>query len=192
MDIVLSHIYKSFENPVFADLSCTFKSGTLTALCGSSGSGKTTLVNIILGFEKPDKGDLVFEKKPVFSVVFQEDRLMEELSARENILLNGCNKDECDRLLKLFGLDESKDRVVSKLSGGMKRRVAIIRALTYNADIYIFDEPFKGIDSEMKEIVMASVRKMLCGKTGILITHDLNETKIADIVLDLDKIKKGV
>lgn len=189
MDIVINHIFKSFENPVFEDFNYIFKGGKITALTGSSGCGKTTLINMILGFEKADSGEISIKKKPVFSVVFQEDRLIESITAKENILLNGCSEDECDVYLKKFGLWESRNKRASQLSGGMKRRVTIIRALTYDADIYIFDEPFKGIDKDMKEKVINAVFEKIKGKTSILITHDYNEAKIADISIDLDILK---
>jgi ABC-type nitrate/sulfonate/bicarbonate transport system ATPase subunit len=189
--IVLKHIYKSFEKPVFEDFNYIFESGKTTALTGSSGCGKTTLINMILGFEKADRGEILFVKKPVFSVVFQEDRLIDSMSAKENILLNGCDETECDYYLKKFGLYESRNKRASQLSGGMKRRIAIIRALTYEADIYIFDEPFKGIDEDMKEKVITSVCEKIKGKTSLLITHDYSDTKIADKTININSLKNG-
>ena len=177
-DIILEHIGKSFgTNTVLEDFSHTFPGGRLTAIEGASGCGKTTLLNILAGFHQPDEGTITGLPSRI-SYVFQEDRLSEDFSVLSNIrLVTGKTRSraEIEAHLKELSLEDALKKPVREWSGGMKRRAAIARAILYEADLYLFDEPFKGLDEALKKTVMDYVLKYTKGKTVILITHDKAE-----------------
>ena len=178
MDIVVTNLSKSFgENRVLDDFSATFTRDAPTWIMGPSGRGKTTLLYILMGLLRPDSGTV--EGVPLHkSVVFQEDRLCEDFSAVSNVRLV-CDKSVSDsqitRHLDDIGLGGSFRQPVGELSGGMKRRVALVRAILARSDILFLDEPFKGLDEDTKKATMAYVRDNLNGRTSILVTHDPDE-----------------
>ena len=151
MKIIVEDLWKSYgKEPVFQGFSAELPLGKITVLMGKSGCGKTTLTRILLGLERADGGRVsgVPEKK---SAVFQEDRLFEPFGAVSNI------------------------RAVSALSGGMRRRCAIVRAMMADSAFVVLDEPFEGLDSETKKRTMAYVRERRRGRTLLLVTHNREE-----------------
>ena len=121
------------------------------------------------GLEKPDEGEISGAR--AFSVVFQEDRLMPSMTALENVA--AVSDEACARrILARLGLEDSLDKYPVELSGGMSRRVAAARAFAFEAEGLILDEPFKGLEAELKE----SLAEMICDyaqkKPVILVTHD--------------------
>lgn len=179
MDIVLNHVSKFFgEKKIFEDFSMSFPAGKITGIMAPSGFGKTTLLRMLMGLCKPDKGEIwgIDRKK---SAVFQEDRLCQNLSALTNIRLTNpkLTREEIERAMEAVGLDLCAGQPVRELSGGMKRRIAILRALLSEYEILFLDEPFKGLDQETKELVMADTKRRCQGKTVILVTHDMQELK---------------
>ena len=178
--ISVKNLCKSFGNrPVFSNFNCVFPLEETTCVMGESGCGKTTLLRIIMGLEKPDAGEIIIPDGMKLSAVFQEDRLISHFSALGNCRLVS-PKGSDGRIRKLlidFGLSGSLDMQVKKLSGGMARRVAIARCLSANGNIYIMDEPFKGLDSETKRQVMSVIKRETDGKTLILVTHDPEEAE---------------
>lgn len=182
MDIVIKNICKAYDDKkVLDNFSCIIKENCVTAIMGKSGCGKTTLASIIMGTESFDSGSITGLDGKKLSVVFQEDRLCENLSAVSNARLV-CNtkvsRKEIVQTLKEIGLADSLNQPVRELSGGMKRRVAIVRALVADYDVIIFDEPFKGLDEKTKAIVIEFVKAKIKGKTMILITHERNDAQI--------------
>jgi len=180
-DIILENITKSFNGgrKVLDNLSLTVPIGKTTCIMGESGSGKTTLLRIIAGLEKEFDGKISGLPKRI-SFVFQEDRLCEEFSAISNLRLVANKKVSKETIishLTELGLDDSLKKPVSEFSGGMKRRVAIARAIIFNADLLILDEPFKGLDDKLKTSVMDYVKKHTVDKTVICVTHDEDEAK---------------
>lgn len=183
-DIIIENLEKSFgENQVFKGFSAVFKEGKITAVMGTSGCGKTTLLNILMGFEEADGGSV--SGMPVKKgAVFQEDRLCEAFTAVTNIrmVLDG-GSDERKKVmirehLELLGFkQEELDKPVRDYSGGMKRRVAIARAVLSGGDILFMDEPFKGLDETTKKITMDYVKKYAKGSTVIFVTHDREEAE---------------
>ncbi len=177
-DIVITSLSKSFEGKCVLDgLSITLRAGRSYALMGASGIGKTTLLRILAGLERPDSGEVTGLPSRI-AVVFQEDRLLPELSARKNLrvaLPKSVSDDAIAECLAELGLAGEIDRPVTELSGGMCRRVAIARALLYPADLYLLDEPFRGLDEETRARVINSVRARTAGKTLFLVTHDREE-----------------
>ena len=178
--IELKNINKTYgDYTVFSGLSLSFEKGGVTCITGASGCGKTTLLRILAGLEAPDSGT-VDTGGASLSYVFQENRLTENYSAVSNIrLVTGKKMSDEDirRHLTEIGLKEFTDKKVRDFSGGMKRRVAIARAVCYDADVLLMDEPFKGLDPKLKTGVMDYVKKYSAGKTVIYVTHDPGESE---------------
>lgn len=183
MPVILKNISKSYgENTVLKNINIEIPDCGIFGIFGPSGCGKTTLLRIVCGLEKPDSGEITGAKK--FSVVFQEDRLMPTLTALENVAAV-TDEQNARQWLERVGLAENSDKKPSQLSGGMKRRVAIARALAFDADALILDEPFKGLEAELKE----SIAKLLCeyaqNKPVILVTHDEYGMSLANNYVNL-------
>ena len=176
--IELRHITKSYDGlPVLTDISMTFRDGGCYCLMSPSGSGKTTLMRIMMGLETPDKGTVAITpggKTAAISAVFQEDRLCESFSPMDNVMMCVGRSLKASRVRWEMGKllpEECLNRPVSTLSGGMKRRVAVLRALLTPSDILIMDEPFTGMDEELKHSVIAYIREKQDGRILILSTH---------------------
>lgn len=185
--VTLSHVCKNFGAVnVLDDVHISFEHGRVHALMGASGSGKTTLMRLLAGLEKPDAGHIEGMNGLKRSAVFQEDRLCENLSVAVNIRmphtgLKGQDKQRvlqrCENLLRAMGMDETLTRPVHELSGGMKRRVALARAVLADADVLFFDEPLKGLDEKTEQRVMTAIVPLLAGKTVFWATHREEELR---------------
>lgn len=170
---------KSFDGKtVIHTFSSKLEKGVHYCLMGPSGSGKTTLVNLLLGLIKPDGGTIRRAPELRMSAVFQEDRLLEQMTAAANVaLVSKAPNSEIETLLLALGITpESLPQPVSTYSGGMKRRVALARALLADFDVLFLDEPYKGLDEKTRQQAMAIVEQYTRGKTALLITHDKEET----------------
>lgn len=186
MDIELLHINKQFDDkPVLKDLSLSFPQGRISCLMGSSGIGKTTLINLIMGLEKPDSGEITGLEDKIISPVFQEDRLIEHWDAMNNIKLV-CSKDVRDKAIEdelyKVGLYKDRNKAAITLSGGMRRRVVLLRALLSNGNLIILDEPFKGLDEELKIKAIEYIKKKTKGKTVIVVTHDVKDAELLEAI----------
>jgi NitT/TauT family transport system ATP-binding protein len=181
MNIELCHISKHHgEQELFTDVNLTFLEGQINCLMGASGSGKTTIMNMLMGFDKPDSGEIKGVENRRIAAVFQEDRLIEHLDAIKNVRLvcgRSVSKEELYKDFSKVGLSEDMKKPVRYYSGGMKRRVAIVRSMLAQSDLIILDEPFKGLDEELKKQVMDYVKQRVQGKTVIMVTHDLQEAQ---------------
>ena len=165
------------EKRVIDGFSHTFADGSFTVIMGQSGCGKTTLLGILMGMIVPDSGTVAGNDTHI-SAVFQEDRLCENLSVLSNLRLVMKGKPEravLERELEAVGLPDCADKPVRLLSGGMKRRTALLRALLAEYEILFLDEPFKGLDEETKMSVMEYCKEKTAGKTVIMVTHDRSE-----------------
>ena len=174
------------DKVVFDKFSADFGTAQRIALMGASGSGKTTLLRLLLGLEKPDEGSFEGLSGETFSVVFQENRLVETLTVRSNLkAVTGRAYDEkrAMALLEALGIAQEYTSPVSTLSGGMKRRVAIARALLFPHTFLLLDEPFKGLDEDTREQVIETVRRETEGKKLLLITHDEKEAEALGAVI---------
>lgn len=171
--IELKHIDFSYgEKKILSDFNLTVNDGDCVCLSGPSGCGKTTVLRLIAGLEKPDSGTIKYADK--ISYVFQEDRLVPNLSVLNNILLcSGNKKDFALSVLEQAGLKNIADKKPQKLSGGMKRRVAIVRAVVFGGDALLLDEPFNGLDEEAKKIMAEIVKREFTekGKPVIMVSH---------------------
>lgn len=161
------------ELQLLKDFNLSVKGGECVQLYGISGSGKTTVSRLILGLEKADSGNINVPQK--ISAVFQEDRLLENVDVQKNIRLPLIKEQYvfADNLLKEFGLYDVRKKRVSMLSGGMKRRVALVRAIAYSGDALILDEPFNGLDNDNKIIAANIIKREFLNKdkSVLLITH---------------------
>ena len=177
MSIELVNVSKAFgETQVLRGLSERFAQGEAVCVMGRSGLGKTTLARIVMGLEKPDAGAVRGAKGKRFAAAFQEDRLVERLSAQGNLRFAcGAALDE-PRMAEAFaavGLTpQDVEKPVGELSGGQRRRVALLRALMAPADVVVLDEPFKGLDEAARQAAAAYVRRMQAGRTLLCITHE--------------------
>lgn len=175
---VISHLYKAFgDKQIISDFSLRFEPCEHICITGASGKGKTTLLRLICGLEKPDRGELIGFEDAVFSMVFQEDRLIEGMNAEDNVALT-CHLPKAvirDELLSL-GITEF-DVPVSKFSGGMKRRVALCRAMVAKANFLLLDEPYKGLDQLTRQNVIKVCEKHMVDKTVFMVTHHIEEAK---------------
>lgn len=195
MDILVKSIEKSFgQQTVLKDFSYTFPAGKTTCIMGESGCGKTTLLRIMMGLEKPDEGSVSGIQKGRVAVVFQEDRLCENLSAAANLRLvrKHLPQEEIEEAFRRVRLEDAWKKPVRELSGGMKRRVAILRALLAEADCIIMDEPLKGLDEETKEQTIRYIRSRTDGRTLIMVTHEEKEAEMLGSyeILRMRKIEK--
>lgn len=158
---------------------------------GASGIGKTTILNLIMGLTKPDSGEILGMHGREIAAVFQEDRLIDHWSAIKNIRLV-CDKEISDQQLEQefleVGLVDIKDKPVKYFSGGMRRRVAIVRAMLAKSDVVILDEPLKGLDEALKLQMIDYIRQRTKGKTVIVVTHDKDEAvQLEATVINLNK-----
>lgn len=180
-NIIIENLCKSYGGrKVLDNFSAEIRPGEVICIMGPSGCGKTTLLNILMGFEKADSGS-VSGVPALKSAVFQEDRLCEEFSAAANIrLATGKSADEntIKEHLKELGLDPDEKKPVKEFSGGMKRRIAIIRAVLFHSDILFLDEPFKGLDGVTRKKVIDYVLSNADGRTIIAVTHEQEEYKL--------------
>ena len=160
---------------VLEDVTFSAAAGRVTCLMAPSGAGKTTLLRILLGLERPDSGSLSLPEPCRWSAVFQEDRLLEQLDAMENlrfVLGRELDEREAEGLLQELGLADFVGKPVRAFSGGMKRRLALARALLAPSDALALDEPFAGLDEENRMKAIACIRKRTAGKIVLLVTHD--------------------
>lgn len=193
-DLVLNNITKSYgDRLVLEDLSMVFPAGSTTCIMGPSGCGKTTLFNLITGTIKADSGTISGVPDRL-SIVFQEDRLCESFSAISNIRLVTGDRMSDEEILQHFeelGIADSAYMPVSNLSGGMKRRVTIARAICYDSELILLDEALKGLDDERRHLTMDYIKKHSQGKTIICITHDPKEAEhMGGTLVDFTELSK--
>ena len=188
--LTIRGICKSFEGrSVLKNVSFDFPEAAVTALRGPSGCGKTTLVNIILGLIEPDAGDVLMPASARTAAVFQEDRLIEHFSAARNVRLTApvsVTDEQIRSALSELGLAQEGEKRVSEFSGGMRRRVAVIRAALFQPQFLLLDEPFKGLDEEMRARTAAFLRRNCAQATTILVTHDETEAALMGATAELD------
>ena len=179
---------------VLKGLNLTIPGGKTTAILAPSGFGKTTLLRCLMGLEKPDSGTIEGLDGVRISAVFQEDRLCGGFGAAANLRL--CAPELTDaqvkKALEAFALGGTEDKPVSAFSGGMKRRVALARALLYDAPLLVLDEPFKGLDPETRALAIARVREQASMRPVLAVIHDEEEcTLLNGRIVHLNDLQEG-
>jgi NitT/TauT family transport system ATP-binding protein len=178
----LINISKKYNNNIILDnINIELKQGKILSILGPSGCGKTTLLNIIAGLVDNDTGKLNNIKEKKISYVFQEPRLLNNITVYENIkfVLNDISNDNMELLineyLKETGLLEYKNYYPEELSGGMKQRVSLVRAFVYQSDIILMDEPFRSLDLQLRLNLIDYFKKLWerDKRTIIFVTHDI-------------------
>ena len=170
--IRLEHVSKSYESKrVFQDLNAAFSLNQSYLLIGASGAGKTTLLRLLAGLEEPETGRIIRPEGLRIRLVFQEDRLLPELSVRDNVILEKGRAEKAQALLEELGLGLEAGALPESLSGGMKRRVALARALCAAPDVLLLDEPFNGLDEAWRRRAAALIFREMTGKCVICATH---------------------
>ena len=183
MELHIENLCKAFDGrPVLEHV--TFTAGTgVTCVMAPSGAGKTTLLRILLGLERPDSGN--FTGNVRWAAVFQEDRLLEHLDAMGNLrFVLGAALDEtaAGALLTELGLGDTAGKPVREFSGGMKRRLALARALLAPFDLLALDEPFTGLDGDNRDRAWRCVLDRTAGRTVLLVSHELPPAGEVDLV----------
>lgn len=160
--------------PILRDFSLTAEPGARICLTGASGKGKTTVLRLIMGLEKPRKGTVFMPEGIRISAVFQEDRLLPHKTVLENTALFSDAETARGTLCKL-GVGGVTEEYPSALSGGMKRRVALARALSHPFDLLVLDEAFTGLDAQSKERCLTAVDAAVGDRTLLMVSHDESE-----------------
>jgi phospholipid/cholesterol/gamma-HCH transport system ATP-binding protein len=202
--IEFRQVVKAFNDQVVLDgVSFRIARGETKLIMGASGSGKSTILKLILGLIRPEAGRILIEDRDIsgldekqlgavrqrMGMVFQEGALFDSLTVRENVgyrLYEAGEMSEAEieavvlRLLGFVGLEEAIDKMPAELSGGMKRRVGIARALVGQPPIVLYDEPTAGLDPITKRTILEQVIKLrdFEGVTSVFVTHDLHAAEI--------------
>ena len=174
----LKNVCKSFDGKaVLQNVSIKIEKGETVLITGVSGRGKTTLLRIMMGLTPPDSGEVLNAPESI-AAVFQEDRLPSEFTPYVCVKMTAPHGDSRENILSHLaevGLADSVNKPVSQLSGGMRRRVAIARAVICNADTVIFDEPFTGLDRDTKLKTIEYIKRHTQGKTLVFVSHDAED-----------------
>jgi len=202
--IEFRHVRKSFNDDIILkEVSFKIARGQTMIILGVSGSGKSTVLKLILGLIRPDSGQILVDDEDItklnerelvqvrrrIGMVFQEGALFDSLSVRENVGYRlyeegVMSEEEVDlavrRLLGFVGLEDAIEKMPSELSGGMKRRVGLARALVGTPKIVLYDEPTAGLDPITKRSIVELMIKLrdLEGVTTVFVTHDLRAAGI--------------
>lgn len=175
MTVEIQNVSKSYGGvQVLGNINLSLKTG-ITCLSAPSGAGKTTLVRILLGLESPDTGFVTGLGTACIAAVFQEDRLLDRLDAAGNlrfVLGKDYDEKQAAALLEELGLKDTGGKAAGEYSGGMKRRLALARALSVPFDFLALDEPFTGLDGENRKRAIECIRRRTAGKTVLVVTHD--------------------
>lgn len=179
---------KSFSGHlVFENLNIDFDEKKVNIVKGASGCGKTTLLRILAGLTEKDGGKTEGFSDKKISFAFQEDRLLKEQNPVKNISIvlekGGDINRIKDNLISVGLTAFDLNKPCASFSGGMARRVAVVRAVMYPSEIIMLDEPFKGLDDNTKKSVSKYLLKETKERTVIAVTHDLDDFKDFDYKL---------
>jgi len=194
MRLEVREVSKRYAIPVLDAVSLEAKKGEFVCLLGPNGCGKTTLLRILGGIEPPTTGEVWFDGRPLeygragerhVGMVFQEDRLLPWKTLAENVALvlkaRGLDQAErratAERYLRFVGLTGFEEYYPNRVSGGMRQRAAIARALAIEPDLLLMDEPFGSLDAQNRRIMQAEVKRIWAetGKTIVFVTHAIEE-----------------
>lgn len=181
-EIVFDHLNKSYgANHVLRNVALTLAPGEVCCLMAPSGSGKTTLFRVLLGLEPADSGSVIGVEPGQVSMMFQEDRLCETLTPVENaalVLGPNANRAEVATFLAEILPAECLSQPVMELSGGMRRRVSLARAVAFPSKLVVLDEPFTGLDVATRQRVIQFLLKYRAGRTMLVATHGQDDAEL--------------
>lgn len=197
---------KKSINTVLENISFNVNEGEFVSLLGPSGCGKTTTLNIIAGFLKHEGGSIYINDQevnkpgPDRAFVFQNYALFPWMKVSENIMypmkMQGISKKEREEklvhLLEMAHLEEYGNYYINEISGGMKQRVALLRALACDPKVLLMDEPLGAVDFQMRQMLQAQLEAILqeSGKTALMVTHDVDEAiYLSDRVIVMSRDK---
>ncbi len=174
------------QKAILDHVNFTFSDHKTTALVGASGIGKTTLLRAIAGLVKPTEGQIISSYQRV-AYMFQEPRLFPWMTALENVSIV-CRDEEKVRDLfnRLQLTEDSLAKYPHELSGGMRQRVSIARAMAYMPDLLLMDEPFKGLDPETRSAIADFFFNEMKGTTVLMVTHDRTEDSFCHQILRME------
>ena len=185
MNISIRNLNKLYGNEeVFKNFNLDIYEDKVNCIIGKSGCGKSTLLNIIAGLTEIQSGEISGVSLSDISYIFQEDRLIEWLTVKENLEIalkkyfdKSAIDDKIDEILNLVGIYEIKNKYPNALSGGMRQRVNIARAFGKPSKVILMDEPFKSLDYKLKYTIIDEFKTLLNKEKRmvILVTHDLDE-----------------
>ena len=201
--LTITNLEKSFhtrdgEIKALESVSFDVREKEFISIVGPSGCGKSTILSILAGLEEKSNGEINFSKDYTIGYMLQNDSLFEWRTVLENCLLGleitnqltKENKEYVINLLKTYGLEEFIDSYPSRLSGGMRQRVALIRTLATKPDILLLDEAMSALDYQSRLAISDDIYKIIKkeGKTAIMVTHDIAEAIImSDRIIVLSK-----
>ena len=194
---------------ILKGLNLQVDKGEFIAITGSSGAGKTSLLRIICGLESPKEGEILLDNMIIFNkgisvptekrnigLVIQEKVLFPHLTARKNIEFglskNSSNESHVDEILHHLNITKLANKFPHELSGGESQRVALARSIVMKPKLLLLDEPFTGLDTELKSNIYPEIQSILKNNmiTSLMVTHDLNEVKaLSDKCFNLDSGK---
>ena len=208
-NIKLSFDNKDLEIMILRNLSLTVEEGDFVAITGASGSGKTSLWRTICGFEKPKEGEILLyhyimckkeipvptEKRNI-GLVIQEKVLFPHMNTRQNIefgISKRKDKNEIsNEIMEKLKIQKLSEKYPYQLSGGESQRVALARSIVMKPKLLLLDEPFSGLDTELKMKIYPEIKSILNENkiTCLMVTHDLTEVKaLADKLFNLESGK---
>ena len=192
--LAVDDVGKDFLIPVIQSVSFTVEAGDFVCLLGPNGCGKTTLLRILGGIEAATRGSVTLDGEAIVAhrpharrvgIVFQEDRLLPWKSLRDNVTLvlqplglSAADREaRAARYLSLVGLDGFEGYYPGRVSGGMRQRAAIARALAIEPDVLLMDEPFGALDAQNRRIMQREIRRIWreTGRTIVFVTHAIEE-----------------
>ena len=206
----LQNISLDLDNKeILKGLNLQVDKGEFIAITGASGAGKTSLLRIICGLESPKEGEILLDNMIIFNkdisvptekrnigLVIQEKVLFPHLTARKNIEFglskNSSNESHVDEILHHLNITKLANKFPHELSGGESQRVALARSIIMKPKLLLLDEPFTGLDTELKSNIYPEIQSILKNNmiTSLMVTHDLNEVKaLSDKCFNLDSGK---
>ena len=208
-NIKLSFDNKDLEIMVLRNLSLSVKEGDFIAITGASGSGKTSLLRSICGLESPKEGQIILDNSIMFNkeisipteqrnigLVIQEKVLFPHMNTRQNIEFGISKRNDKNELsneiMEKLKIQQLSEKYPYQLSGGESQRVAIARSIVMKPKLLLLDEPFSGLDTELKTTIYPEIKSILNENkiTCLMVTHDLTEVKaLADKLFNLESGK---
>lgn len=163
-----------YDTAILQQFYCCFDKQGIYCILGKSGCGKTTFFKLISGLLLPQKG-VIHHNASKISFLFQENRLLPWFTILDNMTVINPDKEYCISILEQLDLFGIENKLPYELSGGMLRRVALAKAIAYDGDIFLLDEPFVGIDLERKQKIISFLKQKMCNKICLVITHNIEE-----------------